>query len=126
MPEIRVWPVSSSPSTRNVGSSSASRARPFPSLSWSAFDFGSTATEMTGSGKVIDSSTIGAFSSDSVSPVVVDLRPTPAAISPAPISSRSSRWFACIWRMRPMRSVLPVVVLRTRSPAFSLPLYTRK
>ena len=37
-------------------------ARPTPSLSWSAFDFGSTATEMTGSGNVIDSSTIGAFS----------------------------------------------------------------
>ena len=33
-----------------------------PSLSWSPFDFGSTATEMTGSGNVIDSSTIGAFS----------------------------------------------------------------
>ena len=31
-----------------------------PSLSWSAFDFGSTATEITGSGNVIDSSTIGA------------------------------------------------------------------
>jgi threonine synthase len=57
----------------------------------------------------------------SVSPVVVDLRPTPAAISPAMISSRSSRWFACIWRMRPTRSVRPVVVLRTRSPALSVP-----
>ena len=90
-------------------------------MSWSAFDFGSTATEITGSGNVIDSSTIGADSIASVSPVVVDLRPTPAAISPAPISSRSSRWFACICRMRPIRSVLPVVVLSTRSPAFSVP-----
>ncbi len=122
MPAISVWPVSSSVWTRKVGSSSASRASPFPSLSWSAFDFGSTATEMTGSGKLIDSSTIGADSAASVSPVVVSLRPTPAAISPAPISSRSSRLFACICRIRPMRSVLPVLVLRTRSPAFSLPL----
>ena len=55
-----VCPVSSSVATRNVGSSSASRASPLPSLSWSAFDFGSTATEITGSGNVIDSSTIGA------------------------------------------------------------------
>ena len=121
MPAISVWPVSSSEVTRNVGSSSERRARPLPSLSWSAFDFGSTATEITGSGKVIDSSTIGADSAASVSPVVVDLRPTPAAISPAPISSRSSRWFACIWRMRPIRSVLPVVVFMTRSPALILP-----
>jgi hypothetical protein len=121
IPEMIVWPVSSSVVTRNVGSSSARRASPLPSLSWSAFDFGSTATAITGSGNVIDSSTIGADSTASVSPVVVDLSPTPAAMSPAPISSRSSRWFACIWRMRPMRSVLPVVVFRTRSPALTVP-----
>ena len=90
-------------------------------MSWSPFVFGSIATEITGSGKVIDSSTIGALSIASVSPVVDCLIPTPAAISPAPISSRSSRWFACIWRMRPIRSVLPFVVLRTRSPALSVP-----
>ena len=40
-----------------------------PILSWSALVFGSTATEMTGSGKVICSRTIGYFSSQSVSPV---------------------------------------------------------
>ena len=74
MPAISVWPVSSSVLTRKVGSSSARRARPLPSLSWSAFDFGSTATEITGSGKVIDSSTIGADSAASVSPVVVALQ----------------------------------------------------
>ena len=121
MPAISVWPVSSSVRTRKVGSSSERRCRPWPSLSWSAFVFGSTATEITGSGNVIDSSTIGAVSVESVSPVVVFFRPTPAAISPAPISSRSSRWFACIWRMRLMRSVLPVVVLRTRSPVLRWP-----
>ena len=121
MPAMSVWPVSSSVRTRNVGSSSASRWRPAPSLSWSPFVFGSIATEITGSGNVIDSSTIGAVSIASVSPVVVCFRPTAAAISPAPISSRSSRWFACIWRMRPIRSVLPFVVLSTRSPALIRP-----
>ncbi len=121
IPEMSVCPVSSSVRTRKVGSSSDSRCSPLPSLSWSPFVFGSTATEITGSGKVIDSSTIGAVSIASVSPVVVCLRPTPAAISPAPIISRSSRWFACICRMRPIRSVLPVVVLRTRSPALIWP-----
>ncbi len=121
IPEMSVCPVSSSVRTRKVGSSSDRRWRPLPSLSWSPFVFGSTATEITGSGKVIDSSTIGAVSIASVSPVVVCLSPTPAAISPAPMLSRSSRWFACIWRMRPIRSVLPVVVLRTRSPALIWP-----
>ena len=45
----------------------------------------------------------------------------PAAISPAPMSSRSSRWFACIWRMRLTRSVLPFVVFSTRAPDLILP-----
>ncbi len=38
---------------------------------------------MTGSGKSIDSSTIGFFSSQMVSPVDTLLRPTAAAMSPA-------------------------------------------
>ena len=91
IPEISVWPVSSSVRTRKVGSSSERRCRPEPSLSWSAFVFGSIATAMTGSGKSIASSRMGAVSIASVSPVVEALRPTAAAISPAPISSRSSR-----------------------------------
>ena len=62
MPAISVWPVSSSEVTRKVGSSSARRCRPCESLSWSPFVFGSIATEMTGSGNVIRSSTIGALS----------------------------------------------------------------
>ena len=45
-----VWPVSSSVWTRNVGSSSESEPSALPSLSWSAFVFGSIATEITGSG----------------------------------------------------------------------------
>ncbi len=119
MPAMIVWPVSSSVETRNVGSSSARRWSAVASLSWSPLVFGSIATEITGSGKVIDSRTIGSESIASVSPVVVNLSPTAAAISPAAISSRSSRWFACIWRMRPMRSVFPFVVFSTRSPAFT-------
>ena len=41
------------------------------------------ASEMTGSGKSIDSSTIGFFSSQIVSPVETLLSPTAAAMSPA-------------------------------------------
>ena len=121
MPAMSVWPVSSSVRTRKVGSSSASRWSAVASLSWSAFVFGSIATAMTGSGKVIDSSRIGAESAASVSPVVVCFRPTAATISPAPISGRSSRWFACIWSRRPTRSVLPFDAFSTRSPARTVP-----
>ena len=52
-PGISVWPVSSSDSIWKVGSSSASRARPPPSFSWSDFVFGSIATAITGSGNSI-------------------------------------------------------------------------
>ena len=78
MPARMVWPVSWSRWTWNVGSSSARRWIAVPSFSWSALVFGSTATWMTGSGKVIDSSTIGACGSQSVSPVVVSFRPITA------------------------------------------------
>ena len=60
MPEISVWPVSSSERTWKVGSSSASRASAVPSFSWSAFVFGSIETAITGSGNSIVSSMIGA------------------------------------------------------------------
>ena len=83
MPWITVWPVSSSDSIRKVGSSSARRARPAPSFSWSDLVFGSIATAITGSGKSICSSTTGASGAQSVSPVEVCLRPTPARMSPA-------------------------------------------
>ena len=56
------------------------------------------ASEMTGFGKSIDSSTIGCFSSHSVSPVETLLRPTAAAMSPAYTSLISSRLFACIFK----------------------------
>ena len=59
MPEITVWPVSSSVRTWKVGSSSESENRALDILSWSALVLGSTATWMTGSGKTSSSSTIG-------------------------------------------------------------------
>ena len=68
-----------------------------PSFSWSALVFGSIATEMTGSGNVIDSRITGCAGSQSVSPVVVCLRPCTAMMSPAYAVGRSSRLFACIW-----------------------------
>ncbi len=70
---------------------------------------------------MIDSRTIGLSSTHSVSPVVVFLRPTAAAMSPALTESISSRWFACIWRMRPTRSLTPFVELYTYEPVFSVP-----
>ena len=72
---MMVWPVSSSSWTWKVGSSSASFWIAVASFSWSPFVLGSIATLMTGSGKVIDSRTIGCCGSHSVSPVVVSLRP---------------------------------------------------
>ena len=54
--------------------------------------------------------------SQSVSPVVVFLRPTAATMSPANTASLSSRWLACICRRRPMRSFWSLVALRTWPP----------
>ena len=78
MPAMIVWPVSSSWWTWKVGSSAESFWMAVPSFSWSPLVLGSMATWMTGSGKVIDSSTICSLMSDRVSPVVVSLRPMAA------------------------------------------------
>ena len=78
MPLMMVWPDSSSVWIRKDGSSAASFCKPTPSFSTSTFVFGSMAIEMTGSGKIIFSSKMGRFSSQSVSPVRVSLRPTAA------------------------------------------------
>ena len=91
MPQRMVWPVSSSVRTRKVGSSSDSRCRPSPSLSWSALVRGSMAIEITGAGKVMDSSWMGAWMAARVSPVVVFFKPTAATMSPVKTSSMSSR-----------------------------------
>ncbi len=122
---MTVWPVSSSYFTTKVGSSSASLPRPVPSLSWSAFVFGSTATEITGVGKLIDSRTIGLDGSASVSPVDECFSPTIATMSPVNAASMSSRWFACICRIRPIRSLRSFVVFSTWDPERRTPEYTR-
>ena len=83
MPEMTVCAVSSSVRTWNVGSSSDSACSALDILSWSTFVFGSTATWMTGSGNSSDSSTIGALTAASVSPVLVSFMPMPATMSPA-------------------------------------------
>ena len=111
MPEMIVWPDSSSVRTRNDGSSCARRFSAMPIFSWSALVFGSTATWITGSGNSIFSSVMILSGSHSVSPVVASFRPTAAAMSPARTSLISSRWLACICRMRPMRSFLPLTGL---------------
>jgi hypothetical protein len=83
--------------------------------------FGSMATEMTGSGKLIDSSTIGASEPASVSPVVVCFRPMTAQMSPALTSLMSSRELACICIRRPIFSLRSLVLFRTCVPAVSVP-----
>ena len=83
MPEISVWPVSSLVRTWKVGSSSARRPSAIDIFSWSTFVLGSTATLMTGSGKMMFSRWIGASAAASVSPVITCLMPTAAAMSPA-------------------------------------------
>ena len=60
-----------------------------------------------------------------VSPVPTFFKPTAAQISPARISLMSSRLLACIFKRRPMRSVLPVRGFSTESPVFKAPEYTR-
>ena len=61
-----------------------------------------------------------------VSPVVECFRPTTATMSPVYAASLSSRWFACIWRIRPIRSLRSFVEFRTWVPAFNTPEYTRR
>ena len=94
-------------------------------MSWSALVLGSTATEMTGVGKEMDSRTMGLAGSHSVSPVVECFSPTTAMMSPVNAASFSSRWFACIWRMRPIRSLRSFVEFWTCAPVRTMPEYTR-
>jgi len=69
--------------------------------------------EITGSGKVIFSSKIGAFSSHRVSPVLVSLSPRVAAIPPAKTSSISILSLECIRKSRPILSFVLLVGLST-------------
>ncbi len=97
--------------TRSVGSSCTSFWIAMPSFSWSALVFGSIASWITGSGKMIDSSATGCRSSQMVSPVTTFFRPTAAQMSPARISVISSRLLACIFTRRPTRSRRPLATL---------------
>ncbi len=92
-----------------------------PIFSWSALVFGSTAWEITGSGKIIRSSVMTFCGSHSVSPVVTSFMPTAAAMSPANTSLISSRWLACICSRRPTRSLRPLTELMIVSPEFRTP-----
>ncbi len=121
MPLMIVWPLSWSVATRKDGSSAASRDKATPIFSWSALVLGSTATSMTGSGNSMRSSTIGFWISHSVSPVVEYLSPASARMSPARASLMSSRWFACICSMRPMRSRSSLTEFSTCPLASSTP-----
>ena len=87
----------------------------------SALVLGSIAIEITGSGKSSDSSSTGAFTAASVSPVTTSRRPTTAAMSPARTSSRSWRLFACICSSRPIRLLRPLATFSTASPALATP-----
>ena len=105
MPAMIVWPVSSSVWTWKVGSSSESESSALPSLSWSAFVLGSIATGSPARGTPCARGRSGASRSQSVSPVVVLLRPRPATMSPAYDDVDVLAWLACMRRMRPMRSL---------------------
>ena len=76
---------------------------------------------ITGAGKLMLSSTMGAFSSQRVSPVRMSLKPTTAPMSPASNTSMGFCLFECIWKMRLMRSFLPERVFFTYEPAGNLP-----
>ena len=86
---------------------------------------GSIAIPITGSGNFIDSKIIGFAASDRVSPVFIDLNPTAAQISPAVTLSIGFCLLACILYKRVIRSFFPVLALKTVSPAFNTPEYTR-
>ena len=92
-----------------------------PIFSWSDLVFGSTAIEMTGSGKIMRSRVMMWSCEHSVSPVVTSFRPTAAAMSPARTSLISSRSLECICRMRPTRSFFDLTGLYTWSPELSTP-----
>ena len=121
MPAMIVWPVSVSVRIWKVGSSSARRCSAVASFSWSTLVFGSIARWMTGWAKTGASRMMGWAGSQSVSPVKVCFMPTTATMSPVKAASLSSRWLACIWRMRPMRSLRSWVEFDTAAPALTMP-----
>ena len=85
--------VLTNPTTGGVTASFASDS---PSLPWEAFVLGSIASSITGSGNSMDSRITGCCSSQMVSPVVENLNPIAAAISPEYTLSSSALLLACI------------------------------
>ena len=119
MPAMIVSPVSLSVWTRNVGSSRRGCWRALPSLSLSALVLGSIDDRDDRLRERLASRMTGASASHSVSPVVASFRPMTATMSPARIASMSSRLLACIWKMRPILSLLPLVALSDRGAGLS-------
>ena len=68
---------------------------------------------MTGSGKVIDSSTIGVVGGERLAGGRLLQADDRGDLTRADVLALLP-WLACIWRMRPIRSVLPEVVFITR------------
>jgi len=91
------------------GSSFARRCSATPIFSWSTLVFGSTATEMTGTGKIHLLKRNDLLKVAQRVAVKTSFKPTAAAMSPARTSLISVRSLACICRSRPMRSFLPLV-----------------
>ena len=79
------------------------------------------AMSITGSGKSIRSRTMGSSASQSVSPVVANLRPTTAQMSPARTSGISSFLSARICTSRLARSRLPFTEFHAVVPACRRP-----
>ena len=122
MPEMTVWPVSSSVRTWKVGSSSERLKRALPILSWSTLVFGSTATWITGSGNSRFSSTISVHRGREGVAGACVLEPDAGRdVTGEDARPRPRGWLACICRMRPMRSLLLWVVFTTVPPFSSAP-----
>ena len=112
-----------SASSRNdrVGSSSVIAARSSFSRSISRTVLGSTTTDTTGLRISIDSKTIGAAGSHSVSPVRAFLIPRAPTMSPARASSTGSFFPPCIRNRRATFSFSPVAALRSVAPSAAFP-----
>ena len=88
-------------------------------MSWSAAVLGSIATELTGSGNVIGSRTIGCSGSANVSPVEAWLSPTDNDVARDTASMSSGRWRVCGQTSDALLAIL--AALWTCAPGSNLP-----
>ena len=121
MPLMRVCPVSSFSRARKVGSCRFIISSTSESFFRSVELSGSMAMEMTVSGNWIDSSRIGSWASQSVSPVTECRRPMTPMMSPASTASTCLRSSAWIRQSCGTFSFLSLPGLSTRLLAFSRP-----